>query len=365
MPYEIKDETPEITAKMERCVANVMQQGNSKSQAIGICKSSLGFNEELKDVEIVRAGKFNGKRISKKLLEIWLEDFQKNKKSGYLPTIHIGHNLEEDDTKQAEGLITNLYLKGSRLFADIRGLASDFIETIRKYPYRSIEATADRLRSVALLGAVPPAVKNEPVLLSESFTININNMNDDDKKDEIVLEEDEKQENQTPASNENDESNETPQNDGEQSDETESEDESEDESVQLSETVKLAEELKKENLKLAEEIEALHKEKIEAEVSEKVSEFVLSEENPQGVLKDGDKAKKLALKMSVEDREEFFAVLSEVVDKSLLSEPKGKTLAEGEDLQKALFSEARKIKAEKGIGIDDAMQIAIKKLKEE
>lgn len=45
MPYGIPNETPAQTAKMERCVKKVMadQPDLSKSSAIAICKSSLGY----------------------------------------------------------------------------------------------------------------------------------------------------------------------------------------------------------------------------------------------------------------------------------------------------------------------------------
>ena len=41
MPYGIPGETPEITAKMERCVEKVMRQGKSKVSAIKICKHQI------------------------------------------------------------------------------------------------------------------------------------------------------------------------------------------------------------------------------------------------------------------------------------------------------------------------------------
>ena len=48
MPYHIKNETPDITAKMERCVSDIMAKGvkkfkgrDPKSSAIAICKSSM------------------------------------------------------------------------------------------------------------------------------------------------------------------------------------------------------------------------------------------------------------------------------------------------------------------------------------
>lgn len=41
MPYGIKDETPEQTKWMEKCVIKVMKSGKDKSSAVAICKSQL------------------------------------------------------------------------------------------------------------------------------------------------------------------------------------------------------------------------------------------------------------------------------------------------------------------------------------
>lgn len=45
MPYSLKKsvggDTPELDAKMERCVANLQAKGTDKTQAIRICKASI------------------------------------------------------------------------------------------------------------------------------------------------------------------------------------------------------------------------------------------------------------------------------------------------------------------------------------
>lgn len=41
MPYGIKNETPEQTKWMEKCVSKVMKTGKDKDSAIAICKSQL------------------------------------------------------------------------------------------------------------------------------------------------------------------------------------------------------------------------------------------------------------------------------------------------------------------------------------
>lgn len=56
MPYGIKNETPEITAKMERCVKKVMakpdfkpQRGRTREEAaIAICKSTIAVSNQLR-----------------------------------------------------------------------------------------------------------------------------------------------------------------------------------------------------------------------------------------------------------------------------------------------------------------------------
>lgn len=58
MPYGIPNETEEQTAKMESCVAEVMhkQPKLSKSSAIAICKSSLGYVKKSLPVLKVKRG---------------------------------------------------------------------------------------------------------------------------------------------------------------------------------------------------------------------------------------------------------------------------------------------------------------------
>lgn len=196
MPFNIKDETPEITRKMESCVAKTMKEGKSEKDAIAICKSSITKaveepkeNKEpkedkklaevitegkgiLKGVEICREGEYNGNKYTAKLFSKWVDKFNKLKEDGYKPPFHIGHNKPDDDgTKPALGLISNLYTGGKKIFADLEGLADNFLDKAKEYPYRSLEARIDdgheELKSLALLGAVVPAVKNAPVTLSE------------------------------------------------------------------------------------------------------------------------------------------------------------------------------------------------------
>ena len=48
----MKNETPSMTAKMERCVQKVMAQGKAKKNAIMICKSSMmKGNERMKKMD--------------------------------------------------------------------------------------------------------------------------------------------------------------------------------------------------------------------------------------------------------------------------------------------------------------------------
>lgn len=56
MPYGIPNETPTQTEKMERCVADVMkkQPKLSKSSAIAICKTSLGYVKDKAKTIFVR-----------------------------------------------------------------------------------------------------------------------------------------------------------------------------------------------------------------------------------------------------------------------------------------------------------------------
>jgi len=352
------------------------------------------MKNSIEKTELVREGIFNGAKISSKLLKDWVKDFEQNAKDGYFPTVHIGHTLGEDDTKPAEGFITKMWLEGKRLYASIAGIGEDFVERVRRYPYRSIEATKDRLRSLALLGATPPAVKTAPVLLSESskdgiFIIKFFDMNDE--KDKVELENEElptpENESETEESVETHAESEVTEEstdveetapEGEEVTEEETVEESEGETpgeevtevseVELkeeSEAEMQLSEIEVENIKLKEELGIFKKEKLEREVSDKVANFVFSDSNNKGFLKSGDTLKKIALELSDEHREKLFNFFDnlEVIDRTIVSKPKGfgndKSLEEGEK-DKIKFSELARIKSEHGLNTDQAIELLAK-----
>lgn len=326
-------------------------------------KANITGNK-ITEVELVREGTFNGTRVSSKQIDAWLSDFERNSRDGYYPTIHIGHTTDNDDTKPAEGLITRMYRKGKAIFADIEGIGETFLERIRHYPYRSIEGSGDRLRSVALLGATPPAVKTSPIFFSEktdNFIINLSQM-DEVKKLEESPQEEVVEVDETTNLEEEVESTETEEvkTEAETTEEVvEVEEEASEEpskEIELSEKIiTFAEfkELEDKNVKLAEELNSLKREKIEREVSEKVASFVFSETNTSGFVKSGDEVKDFALTLDEEKRVKFFELLENLETVEKFSEPKGfsDSSAESETMDKVSlrFAEIARLKAEKGI----------------
>jgi hypothetical protein len=53
MPYGIKDESPNQTKWMEKCVMKIMKSGKDKSSAIAICKSQLEKSKDTAKAELV------------------------------------------------------------------------------------------------------------------------------------------------------------------------------------------------------------------------------------------------------------------------------------------------------------------------
>jgi hypothetical protein len=52
MPYNIPNETPDETGRMERCVADLVAKGKDKSTAVAICKSSIMKKDKKEDLDL-------------------------------------------------------------------------------------------------------------------------------------------------------------------------------------------------------------------------------------------------------------------------------------------------------------------------
>ena len=198
MPYWLpKDiDTPENNAKMERCVTELIKDGNDEEKSIRICKASIMWTtERMSDEEIEFA-----KKCKKKYYEVqeWEEYFsikdvelfelrdnakglkldrefvenaiqthlQERENSGYLPTVFIGHNDGRSE-KEVVGFFDNLRLVGNKVYVDFIKLFKEKYEEIKKYPYRSMEVLWGRIAWIALLWSNPPYFKNAPIIYTE------------------------------------------------------------------------------------------------------------------------------------------------------------------------------------------------------
>jgi hypothetical protein len=123
-----------------------------------------------RSVAILRPGVFtdaNGQSVS------FTDDDLRRIADNYDPAYHTAAlNLDHAASGPAQGFIADLVWDGAYLLADIAGVPGELAAQLGagRYPYRSAEVYADLdgrgpyLRSLALLGARPPAVKGLPPL---------------------------------------------------------------------------------------------------------------------------------------------------------------------------------------------------------
>lgn len=93
--------------------------------------------------------------------------FADERKTGFRPTIHVGHCRDEFDERPACGLLDALTVDGSRLLADFDRVQPETFDSLARgeWPYASVEAWYEKgkLKSLALLGSSPPQIKSEPL----------------------------------------------------------------------------------------------------------------------------------------------------------------------------------------------------------
>lgn len=104
-------------------------------------------------------------------LRLIISEFLDKKKTGFLPTIHRGHNNTIEDDKPVMGFLDNLRLFGRFLIADLVGINHEAFMEIknRLYPYRSVEIYGKSyfLKSCALLASKTPQFLDLGALLLE------------------------------------------------------------------------------------------------------------------------------------------------------------------------------------------------------
>lgn len=128
---------------------------------------------ELKDIEIFGEGTWNGNSISSGVLEDIVSAFNATK-DFVKPVLKLGHNddqtLLKKDGLPAAGWVSNVYIRGKKLFADFVDIPEKIYELIKKKAYRKVSVEIfsgysfdgktypNLLGAVALLGADMPAV---------------------------------------------------------------------------------------------------------------------------------------------------------------------------------------------------------------
>src|SRR3990167_3692661 len=115
----------------------------------------------MKRIEIFKTGKHTDSNGNTRE---WTEDDLSKIVNSYNPQVHeapvvIGH---PKDNAPAFGWVETLKKEGGVLYAQVKDLVPEFVDTVRKglYKKRSISLYPDMsLRHIGFLGAVPPAVK--------------------------------------------------------------------------------------------------------------------------------------------------------------------------------------------------------------
>lgn len=132
---------------------------------------------EIHGLEIFQAGKWNGDSYSIDDLHAMANAFRQ---VGFKPTVKAGHADGQEDAEKAKkvfgvpalGYVSNLYVKGDRLVADVSEVPRRFADLIKAGAYKRVSAEIywsykDRddgesyprvLKSVAFLGAEIPAI---------------------------------------------------------------------------------------------------------------------------------------------------------------------------------------------------------------
>lgn len=208
MPFGIKGETPAITARMEKCVAGIKGVNKktgkpyTEGEKIAICKTSLGFSEDLmvsfsdlefdektktSTVEILKVGKWDGSKgkfsITNKTFDNFIKNF-KSKTYGSDLQVNFGH--ERDG--QAAGWFKDLFAENGKLKAVIEWTSAG-IKALKDKIYRYFSAelafewqndeTGEKHEDVLLGGALTniPYIRGlQPIALSENLSINLNDM---------------------------------------------------------------------------------------------------------------------------------------------------------------------------------------------
>lgn len=131
---------------------------------------------ECKNVQIFALGQTESKDYKEKDLEKIVENFKKLNETHRPPMVVLGHGEDQGFLQKsglpAAGWVTNLWVKGKKLYADFKDVPKQVVKVIKKgaYKFPSVEiyrnfmynneSFGPVLRRVALLGADIPRIKS-------------------------------------------------------------------------------------------------------------------------------------------------------------------------------------------------------------
>lgn len=162
-------------AAVKQNITRLVQDGKSESEARAIAfrKARRSLAQRLSDgVEVFRAGNYPGKiPVSVADVEHIAATYNEHQ-AGRGPRYEAAAKFTHDTGRSAEGWIAKLVVKGRSLVAEFRDPSDDLLNAIieERFPNPSIELRNSfhvdgkdlglALKSVAFLGADPPAVKD-------------------------------------------------------------------------------------------------------------------------------------------------------------------------------------------------------------
>lgn len=156
---------------------------------------------ELNGVEIFAEGTWNGNNISKDVLDNLVSAFNATK-DFVKPVLKLGHDndqiLLQKDGMPAAGWVSNVYVRGKKLFADFVDIPEKIYELIKKKAYRKVSVEIfsgysfdgktypNLLAAVALLGADTPAVMTLSDIL-DRYNLQAKNFTNDPNSNNIEV----------------------------------------------------------------------------------------------------------------------------------------------------------------------------------
>jgi len=143
----------------------------------------------IKNVEVFSSGEWNKDKYSVEDLHSIVTSFN-SLKEGFRPYVKLGHDNKQQIAKSSGlpsiGWVDNLYVKGTKLFADLNYIPKKVYQLIKSKAYRKVSCEIyfdldvngikypKVLSAIALLGAENPGVMNLADILG-NYTLNQNN----------------------------------------------------------------------------------------------------------------------------------------------------------------------------------------------